>query len=164
MSNETETRLMGLDVGDVRIGVALSDPLHITAQPFLVLKRSSTEQAIGRIAEIVREKNVEKIVVGIPLARDGTHGPMARRILEFVDELRGKTSVPIVSWDERYSTHQANRALLEGNVRRRKRKETVDKTAAALILQSFLDAGGSGGMSPDDRDYLDWAMESNEGE
>jgi putative Holliday junction resolvase len=164
MPDETETRLMGLDVGDVRIGVALSDPLRITAQPFLVVKRSSTEKAISRIAEIVREKSVEKIVVGIPLARDGTHGPMARRILEFVAELRREISIPVISWDERYSTHQANRALLEGNVRRRKRKETVDKTAAALILQSFLDAEGSSGMNPEDRDYLDWAMESDEGE
>ena len=134
------------------------------AEPFLVVKRSTTQNAIGRIVEIVLENGVEKIVVGIPLARDGTHGPMARRTLEFVEELRRETKVPVVPWDERYSTHQASRALLEGNVRRRKRKETVDKTAAALILQSFLDAEGSGGISPEDRDYLDWAMESDNGE
>ena len=88
---------------------------------------------------------------------------MARRILEFVAVLRRETPVPIVPWDERYSTHQATRALLEGNVRRRRRKETVDKTAAALILQSFLNAEKPGGQNPEDRDYLDWAMESDNG-
>lgn len=135
-------RILGLDVGTVRIGVALSDPLGIAAQPFEVIDRRKAN-ALTRIAEIVSENGVERIIVGRPLRLSGEAGLAAQAVDLFVLELAAKVKVPIDLWDERLSTAQAERAMIEGGARRETRRQNIDKVAAALILQSYLDATGT---------------------
>ena len=134
-------RILGLDVGTVRVGVALSDPLGIAAQPFEVIDRRVVEP-FGRVAEIVKENGVERIIVGRPLRLSGEAGPAAAMVDVFVSALAEKVDVPIELWDERMSTAQAERAMIEGGARRETRRKNIDKVAAALILQSYLDATG----------------------
>jgi len=134
-------RALGLDIGRVRIGVALSDPLGAFAQGIDVLDAGKDWMALVR--DMVREKGVDVVVVGIPINTDGSRGPEAERILGIIERLRervGDERIEIVPWDERFTTVQAERALLEGNLSRRGRRGVVDKVAASLILQSFLES------------------------
>ncbi len=132
-------RVLGLDVGSVRIGVALSDPLGVTAQPLEVIHRRERDPW-QRIVELVEEYGVERIVVGRPLRLEGDEGPAVAAVDEFVGRLAGRVAVPIETWDERLTTAQAERLMIEGGVRRAKRRQSIDRVAAALILQSYLDA------------------------
>jgi putative holliday junction resolvase len=135
-------RILGLDVGTVRIGVALSDPLGMTAQPLEVIDRRRTD-AVARIAALCTEYEVQRVIYGRPLRLDGSAGAAVEMVDKFIAELAPRLSVPQEPWDERLSTAQAERAMLEGGARREQRRERVDKIAAALILQSYLDARGS---------------------
>lgn len=135
-------RILGLDVGTVRVGVALSDPLGITAQPLEVIHRKKTN-VFRRIAELVAEHEVERLVVGQPLTLSGEEGQAAAAVGSFVQTLQKQIDVPIETWDERLSTAQAERSMIAGGARREKRKGSIDKVAAAIILQSYLDARGS---------------------
>ena len=132
-------RVLALDVGSVRIGVALSDPLGIVAQPFEVIDRRETEP-FARILALIAEHGVERVIVGRPVRLSGEAGQAVAAIEAFVRELTPKVSVPIELWDERLSTAQAERAMIEGGARRDKRRQNIDKVAAAIILQSYLDA------------------------
>lgn len=133
-------RILGLDYGSVIIGIALSDELGITAQGLPYLRRSDLGADIDYLAAIVREHGVSRVVVGLPLKMDGSVGPKAREVMEFVEVLRGRLPLPVVTWDERLTTRAAERALREQGARRRKRKRMVDTVAAQLILQSYLDS------------------------
>ena len=135
-------RLMGVDYGDVRIGIALSDPLFITAQTFEVIDRRKTRRPAERIAQIVIEQSVDMIVVGLPVNMNGTMGERVTRTQEFAKELEELTGLRVKWMDERLATVRAEQILIEGDVRRKKRKSVVDKVAAALILQTYLDAKG----------------------
>lgn len=130
---------MGLDVGDVRTGIALSDPLRMISSPHSVLDVSSPEGDAAAIAGIVREKEVAEIVVGLPLDQNGEVGPQAEKVLGFVEVLKEHVDVPVTTLDERFSTKSAERALIEADVSRKGRKKVVDKVAAQLILQQHLD-------------------------
>lgn len=132
-------RLLALDVGTVRIGVALSDPLGMMAQPLEVIVRKKTDPAT-RVKELIADYGVQKIIVGQPFTLAGEEGDATRAVASFVADLAKHVDVPIVLWDERMSTAQAERDMIAGGARRAKRKETIDKIAAALILQSYLDA------------------------
>lgn len=132
-------RILAVDVGSVRVGLALSDPLGITAQPLEVIERRRTEP-FARIAELVREYEVERIIVGRPLRLDGSAGPAVQAVEQFAAELAKRVEVPIEMWDERLSTAQAERVMIAGGARRDRRRQAIDKIAAALILQSYLDA------------------------
>ncbi len=131
-------RVMGLDVGQRRIGVALSDELGLTAQPLKVIERRG-EETFRELAEIAEERNVGEIVVGLPRRTDGTLGTEASRVMAFAEELRRRLGLPVRFWDERFSTAQAERVLLAADQSRRKRRKVRDKVAAALILQGYLD-------------------------
>ena len=135
-------RVLGLDVGSRRIGVAVSDPLGLTAQPWDVQETSPTDPdaAAVALAALAARLDVTCVVAGLPLDQRGEVGRQARRVLEFLDRLRAHVSVPVETWDERFSTAAAERALLEGGVRRARRRQVRDKVAASLILQSWLDA------------------------
>ena len=133
--------MLGLDVGTVRIGVALSDPLGYTAQPLEVIERKRTPP-FARVAALVAEYEVTEIVVGLPLRLDGTEGPAVESVRAFTKELLASVTVPVVFWDERLSTAQAERLMISGGARREERRAGIDRVAAALILQSFLDARG----------------------
>ena len=132
-------RILGLDHGTKRIGVAVSDELKVIAQPMEFIPTDPPEAAFTRLAALVREKEVELILVGMPRNMDGSYGPAAEKVREFVTRLKELIPVPVRTWDERLTSAQANRVLIEANVRRDKRKERVDAMAAAVLLQSFLD-------------------------
>jgi putative Holliday junction resolvase len=136
------SRILALDHGSKRIGVAISDEMKMIAQPLEFIPAEPTRAAFARLQAILSEKPAELILVGLPRNMDGSYGPAAERVRAFVEELRQAIPVPIRTWDERLTSAQANRVLLQGNVRREQRKEKVDAIAAAILLQSFLDAQG----------------------
>lgn len=132
-------RVLGLDVGEKTVGVAVSDPLGLTAQGVEVIRRSTIQQDLQRLTELVNKYQVEQIIVGMPRRTDGSYGPEAEKVREFAQQLAETISVPIEFWDERFSTAAAERILLEGDVSRTKRRKVVDKVAASVILQGYLD-------------------------
>ena len=130
-------RLIGLDVGERRIGVALSDPLGKTAQPLETVARD--DASVRWLADLVGETGAETIVVGLPLLLDGSEGKQAALVRQFADELARAVEVPVVFTDERLTTRQAEGILASGKVKRGKRREATDRIAAALILRSYMD-------------------------
>ena len=133
-------KIMGLDYGDRRIGVAISDVFGWTAQWVEVIERRRDEGELVRIATLVKENEVGEVVVGLPKNMNGTIGPRGEICMEFANTLRESLSLPVHLWDERLSTVSAGRTLLEADVSRKKRKQVVDKMAASLILQNYLDS------------------------
>lgn len=133
-------RILGLDVGTKRIGIAISDELGWTAQGVKTLHRRDGESDLREIRDITEQYGVEKIVVGLPRNMDGSLGPQAEMTLDFVQEMREILGVPIITWDERLSTVEATKMLIRADLSRKKRKQKVDMTAAVLILQSYLDS------------------------
>ncbi len=133
-------RLMGLDVGTKTIGIALSDEAGITAQPVTTLKRSSIKKDLEELLRLAGDRQVRGFVVGMPINMDGTEGPRSKSVQKFAELLKEKTGLPVYTWDERFSTIAVTRVLIEGDLSRKRRKEVVDKMAAAYILQGFLDS------------------------
>ena len=133
-------RILALDHGTKRVGIALSDELKLIAQPLEFVAAEPFAGLLARLNELIRDKQVELILVGLPRNLNGSYGPAALKVQSFVATLRGALTVPIETWDERLTSAQANRLLIEGNVRRDKRKQKVDQTAAAILLQSYLDS------------------------
>lgn len=136
-------KIMGLDYGSVTVGVAISDSMQLTAQPVEVIKRKSENklrQTLARIQELVLENDVERIVLGYPKNMNNTEGERVQRTKEFMDKLIARTGLEVVLWDERLTTVSAMDVLKEGGVRRENRKAYVDKIAASLILQGYLDS------------------------
>jgi putative holliday junction resolvase len=132
-------RWLALDLGTVRIGVALSDPLGLTAQPLTVLKVSSAKDDISQIGKLVDENKVNRVIVGLPLNMDGTEGAQAKKVRQFTGKLAERLNVPVFYADERLTSRQAERAMIEGNARREKRRQKIDQVAAALLLQGALE-------------------------
>ncbi|MDQ0090056.1 putative Holliday junction resolvase [Paenibacillus anaericanus] len=133
-------KLMGLDYGDRRIGVAVSDDLGWTAQGVEVIDRQRESSELQRIAKLVEQYAVEEIVVGLPKNMNGTIGPRGEICMVFAEELRAELNLPVHLWDERLTTVSAQRTLIEADVSRKKRKGVVDKVAAVLILQNYMDS------------------------
>jgi putative holliday junction resolvase len=134
-------RILAIDHGTKRMGIAVSDELKMIAQPLEFILAEPFAAFLDRLKEILREKEVELILVGMPRNMDGSYGPAALKVKEFVTALKDAITIPVRTWDERLTSAQANRILIQGNVRRDKRKEKVDAMAAAILLQSFLDGG-----------------------
>ena len=122
------------------MGIAISDETQMIAQPLEFIPSEPFATFLARLKEIIHEKEVELIVVGMPRNMDGSYGPAALKVEDFIAVLKDAIIIPIKAWDERLTSAQANRFLLQANVRRAKRKEKVDKTAAAILLQSYLDS------------------------
>lgn len=131
-------RALALDVGNKTIGVAVSDLMGWTAQGLEVIRRRALEKDLERLKEIIKEYEVEEIVVGLPKNMNGSIGPQAQIVMEFVTQLEMVVNIPIVYWDERLSTMEAERALISADVSRKKRKEVIDKMAAVVILKGYL--------------------------
>lgn len=131
-------RIMGLDVGNRTIGISLSDPLGWTAQGLEVIRRTSLDKDLHRLKEIINLYEVEKVVVGLPKNMNGTLGPQAQAVKEFVVWFEEKTGLPVVYWDERLTTVAAEKFLIGADVSRADRKKVIDKMAAVMILQGFL--------------------------
>jgi len=132
-------RLMGLDYGDKTIGVAVSDELGWTAQGLTIIRRRDEESDLAQLREIVREYDVQEIVVGLPKNMNGSIGSRGEICKAFADTLREKLNLQVIMWDERLTTVAAQRTLLEADTSRKKRKNVVDKIAASFILQGYLD-------------------------
>lgn len=130
-------RILGVDFGSKRIGLAVSDETGTVAQSVGYVTGGAAE-----VARVATERQVQRIVVGVPVRLNNTASAQTERTLAFILELQAGTAVPVVRWDERLTTAQAERALIEGNVRRRERREKIDQLAAQLMLQSYLDATG----------------------
>jgi putative holliday junction resolvase len=135
-------RIMGLDVGSKTVGIALSDELGWTAQGLSTIKINEEENEFGfdEIGKIIKENNVEKIVVGLPKNMNGTIGPRGEASQFYANELEKRFGIPVILWDERLTTMAAERVLLEADVSRKKRKKVIDKMAASMILQGYLDS------------------------
>lgn len=135
-------RIMGLDFGAKTVGVAISDPMLITAQGIEIIRRkdeNKLRQTLARIEELILEYQVGEIVLGLPKNMNDTLGDRAELTLEFKDKLERRTGLPVQMWDERLTTVAADKAMMEAGIRRENRKEHVDKIAAVFILQGFLD-------------------------
>ncbi len=132
-------RIMGLDVGDKTIGVAVSDLMGLTAQGVKTVKRIGKKKDIEALKEIIAERQVNKIVSGLPKNMNGTLGPQGEKVIKFCELLESETNIKIEYWDERLSTVAAERTLIQGNVRRENRKGVIDMVAAVIILQGYLD-------------------------
>ena len=128
-----------MDVGSHTIGVAISDELGMTAQPIKTIRRKSKEEDVREIKAIIAEYEIIKIVVGLPKNMDGTLGKQAEIIFRWIKTLQGEIKLPMITWDERLSTVGALKVLLEADLSREKRKKVIDKLAAVLILQGYLD-------------------------
>jgi len=130
-------KILGLDVGSKRVGLAVSDELGLVAGPLTVLARDD----LGEVARVIEEEKVREVVIGLPRRSDGSYGPEAAEVRAYAEELRAAIPehVKVTFWDERFSTVSAERYLIEADVRRRRRREIIDKVAASLILQAYLD-------------------------
>jgi len=132
-------RVLGVDVGERRLGVALSDPAGVVAHPLVTLRRQSWRRDLKILRELVERHKVERVVVGLPLRMDGTVGTSAKSALQFAERLRRALEVSVELWDERFTTLQAERALRESGTPPSRRRDLLNRVAAALILQSYLD-------------------------
>lgn len=132
-------RILGLDVGDKTIGVAVSDPLGLIAQGVTTIRRTSIKNDMEELKNIVNQYNVSKVVVGLPKNMNNTIGPQGQKVLNFVEKMKKALNIEIVLEDERLTTVSAERMLIDGDVSREKRKKVIDKVAATYILQTFLD-------------------------
>jgi putative Holliday junction resolvase len=133
-------RILGLDYGSRRIGVAICDELGMTAQGVATIVRRNREADLGAIDEMVRRHGVELVVIGYPLRLDGSEGIQCEKINRFIRRLEARLSLPVIRWDETLSTKQAEELLRQGGVDREKRRGIVDRVAASIILQGYLDA------------------------
>jgi putative Holliday junction resolvase len=133
-------RILGLDYGSRRIGVAICDELGMTAQGVATIVRRNREADLGAIDEMVRRHGVELVVIGYPLRLDGSEGIQCEKINRFIRRLEARLSLPVIRWDETLSTKEAEELLRQGGVDREKRKGIVDRVAASIILQGYLDA------------------------
>ena len=132
-------RILALDHGTKRVGVAVSDATKTFAQPLEYILTEPFVDFLARLKKILTEKEIDLILIGQPRNMDGTYGPAAQKVAAFVAVLKTAIAVPVKMWDERLTSTMANKALIQGGVRRDQRKEKVDKMAAAILLQSYLD-------------------------
>lgn len=138
------SRIMGLDVGNKTIGVALSDPMFLLANGLETIKRKNASSDIERLKEIINDNDVELLVVGLPKNMNNTIGPQAMRVMSFVDLIKKQVDIEIVYQDERMTTIQSEAVLIDMDVRRENRKKYIDKIAATFILQTYLDRRKNG--------------------
>lgn len=131
---------MGLDVGDKTIGLAVSDPLAITAQGLYTLKRSSVKNEADEINRLIKTYNIDMLVIGLPKNMNNTIGPRALMVKRYADKLKELLNIPYVLFDERLTTAEAQKILIDSDISRKNRKKVIDKMAAVLILQGYLDS------------------------
>lgn len=139
MGQKRSMRMMGLDIGTENIGVAISDELGLTAQGLKTIAVKSKDETFRELDNIIKIFNIEKIVIGLPKNMNGTLGSQAKKILKWIDEFKSHTNLPIETWDERLSTLEASKILLKADLSRKKRKRVIDKLAAVVILQGYID-------------------------
>jgi putative Holliday junction resolvase len=132
-------RLIGLDIGDKNIGIAVSDGLGITAQALTTLKRKNINVDTASLKVMIEKYDVGEIIIGLPKNMDGSIGHQAKKVIHFTEQLKKSLNIPIIFWDERLTTVMATKVMIEGDLSRKKRKKRIDKIAAQLVLQNYLD-------------------------
>lgn len=132
-------RILGIDFGTKRIGVAVSDPLEITAHGLKTVQRQNKKQLIADLTELCKKEGVEEVVIGLPINMNGTQGPKAKEVLEFIPPLQESLGIPVKTWDERLSSREAGRLMIEEGLSRKRQKQESDRLAATLILQGYLE-------------------------
>ena len=143
-------RILALDPGTKRMGVALSDELGWTAQPLETYERRTLEADVAHIQDLVRRHEVREVVMGMPFHMSGQTGSFGKQVQEFMHQLEQALPVPVIPWDERLTTRSAEALLIEANVSRKKRKGTVDRVAAAILLQNYLESRSVSDTAPTD--------------
>jgi putative Holliday junction resolvase len=143
-STKLRPRVLGLDVGSKTIGMAVSDPLWITAQGLQTLRRKNKRTDFGRLNQIIQQYEISEIVVGLPLRMSGMEGTQSEKMRLFAEDLGKASGLPVHLWDERLTSAEANRVLRDSEMSIKRRGEVVDRLAAVLILQSWMEARGSG--------------------
>lgn len=138
MTPKAQGRVLAIDYGLARVGLAISDPLRIAAQPLTTLERRGDKHICREIAEIVQERDVREIVVGLPVDMSGRDSQQTQLVQAFIDRLKRHVRIPVETWDERLTTVAAERVLDEASTKRRKKKKAIDQIAAALILEGYL--------------------------
>lgn len=138
LDKESEGRILALDFGEKRVGVAMSDPMKLTAQGLMTLTGMTTEEILASVEDTCRKYNISEIVLGYPLLMSGAEGEMAELVHQFAREIEKRMSIPVILWDERLSSKQAERVLRDNRIFRK--KEDIDRVSACLILQSYLDS------------------------
>ena len=133
-----------MDMGSKRIGVAMSDELLLTAQAIDTIERKNLKSDLDEIGNLIKDNGICEVVVGLPLNMDGSYSAKTKEVIEFLDKLLEAVAIPVKTWDERLTSVQAERTLLEADLSRAKRKKISDKLAAQIILQSYLDSKGKG--------------------
>jgi len=136
-------KILGIDYGQKRIGLALSDPSNMVARSLKVLKRNGTRKLLGEIKAVIDQNKIERIVIGLPKNMNGSLGEKGNEVLAFVKVLEKVVKMPIVTWDERLTTVSAEKVLRQAELSRKKRKDILDKLSACIILQNYLDSIGS---------------------
>jgi putative Holliday junction resolvase len=131
--------ILGLDIGDARTGVAISDELGIAAHPLCTIQRKSRKALLAELQELIAVHKVERIVIGLPLQLDGETGVQARKVKRFAEKLEQHANLPIIFWDESFTTFEATQILQGTKKRRKKRKQVIDQVAAVLILEGYLE-------------------------
>lgn len=139
MSESTHRHLLGVDLGEKRIGLAVSDPTGLLASALRVLPSQGRAKDAAAVSEIAAAEGVEGVVIGVPVNMDGSYGPQAEKSRRFGDELARRFAGAVLYWDERLTTVEASRYLIDSGMRRQKRRETIDAAAAAVLLQGYLD-------------------------
>ncbi len=137
------TRVLAIDYGDVRIGLAMSDLMHIIAKPFKTIKNQHSNDIFIEIEKIIEENNIGKIIVGLPLTLKGEYSKQTEKVLSFVDKLKIHVKIEVDTYDERLSSFQAKKSLIHQGVKTGHNKEQIDQTAAAIFLQGYLDNAAS---------------------
>ncbi|HHV93236.1 MAG TPA: Holliday junction resolvase RuvX [Firmicutes bacterium] len=150
-------RIMGLDIGTKTIGVAVSDPLGLTAQGVTVIRRSVWERDVQALQELVDKYSVSKVVIGLPRRSTGDLGPEAVRMQAEGDKIEKALGLPVVYWDEWFTTVSAEQMLLEADVSRKRRRQIIDQIAAVILLQNYLDS-----LTSQRRCWTDWGEEDEE--
>ena len=133
-------RILGIDFGEKRIGLALSDPLGITAQSLDTLLRQNKQQVLQDLGALCKARGVSEVVIGLPVNMDGSVGPKAKEVLDFIPKMEASLGVPVKTWDERLTSKQAGRLMIEEGLSRRKQRAKSDSLAAILILQSYMES------------------------
>ncbi|MDI6600720.1 MAG: Holliday junction resolvase RuvX [Thermoanaerobacteraceae bacterium] len=133
-------RILGIDLGDKTIGLAVSDPTGLFSQPVKTLNRIGIKKDIEAVKEVITEYQIEKIVIGLPRNMNGSLGPQSEKIMQFANSLKEVTGLEVVLWDERLTTVAAEKVLLEADLSRKKRKRVIDSVAASIILQGYLES------------------------
>lgn len=144
MEKSIQGRILALDVGKRRIGLAISDPLGVTAQGLETLERTNLREDLARLAQLAAERGVSLFLVGLPLHMSGDEGAQSAYVRDFASRLEAATGVPVEFWDERLTSKEAERALREGNATLQRKKQSVDRMSAVLLLESYLGAKEAG--------------------